>query len=281
MTPLTTSMPFDSDTTRYRPINAFWLAHLSKLAYPRLDDGPPDLNTIEKKLSELDPKFSEVKGFDTKSSQAVVIKHENYVVASFRGTDEIGDWLDNLNVVAEPGPLGNVHRGFNGALMDIWPAMKSTIRHFKRTPDGSPDRPLWLTGHSLGGALATLAAASLVESDEPFYGLYTYGCPRVGDRTFARFFNVEAKQRTFRFQNNSDIITRVPSRVMGYSHIGSFVYINVDGELSTDIGRWYRFLDTVKGVASDIGDRGWDAIKDHHIDEYIEAIGNFGDRDPG
>jgi triacylglycerol lipase len=130
----------------------------------------------------------------------VVIKHEEYVVAAFRGTAEIADWLDNLNAVATPGPLGEVHTGFHRALMDIWLQMKTTIRTFRRTSDKLPDRPLWITGHSLGGAMATLAAATLIQADETFYGTYTFGSPQVGDRDFARTFNVEAKKRSSGFR---------------------------------------------------------------------------------
>jgi len=201
-------------------------------------------------------------------------------VAAFRGTDEIADWLDNLNVLSQPSSLGNIHTGFYKALMDIWPQMKSCIRSFRRTLDDHPGRSLWLTGHSLGGALATLAAATLIEADETFYGAYTFGSPRVGDRVFARNFNVEAKNKVFRFQNNNDLVSRIPTRMMGYSHLGSFVYISEDGQLNTDIGLWYRFIDTIKGVIADIGEKGLDTITDHNIQEYLNAISNYGDKSP-
>lgn len=280
MTRLTTQTPFRPYTSKYRPENAYWMAELSKIAYGPDDDSKPIEDWIKAELAAMDQGFSEVTCFDANSSQGAVIKHENYVVAAFRGTDEIGDWLDNINAVSRPGPLGAVHTGFYFALMDIWPQMKSVIRAYRRTPSGDPDRPLWLTGHSLGGALATLAAATLIEADETFYGAYTYGSPRAGDQGFARNFNVEAKGKVFRFQNNSDIVTRVPARLMGYSHVGSFIYISESGELSSDVGWWYRFMDTVKGVIADIGEKGWDSIKDHSIDEYISAIAGHGNKHP-
>ncbi len=281
MTKLTDQMQLKPLTSRYAPVNAYWMAKFSKLAYRKRADGSPDVEAIKTELYGIDKKFSEVQGFDAKSSEGIVIKHEDFVVAAFRGTDEIADWLDNLNAVSQSGPLGDVHTGFFKALMDIWPQMKMAIRSFRRTSSGLPDRPLWLTGHSLGGALATLAVATLIDADETFYGAYTFGSPRVGDRDFARNFNLEAKGKVFRYQNNADIVTRVPARLMGYSHVGSFVYISEDGMLSTDIGWWYRFMDTVKGVIADIGEKGLDSIKDHSIDEYIAGISNYGDNSPG
>ena len=134
-----------------------------------------------------------------------------------------------------------------------------------------------IAGHSLGGAMATLAAAELINADEPFLGLYTFGSPRVGDRSFARIFNVEARDRANRFQNNNDIVTRVPARLMGYSHVGSLVYISADGALSRDPGKWFQFLDRVTGATSQLDAFGIDKIEDHGIGNYMTAISNWGD----
>ena len=153
-------------------------------------------------------------------------------------------------------------------MRDVWPAMRVNLRALRK--ERGP-LPLWLTGHSLGGAMATLAASELIHADEPFYGVYTFGQPRCGDRDFARTFNNEAKSRFFRFQNNNDIVTRIPARLMGYSHVGTFVYISSEGELSTDIGWWYQFVDGVKGVIEDIGDKGIDAVEDHDMGKYLSG----------
>jgi hypothetical protein len=75
-------------------------------------------------------------------------------------------------------------------------------------------------------------------------------------------------------------VTRVPARLMGYSHVGSFVYIFESGQLSDDVGWWYRFMDTVKGVIGDIGDKGIEGIKDHNINDYVKAIAAYGDNRP-
>jgi triacylglycerol lipase len=278
--PVTETLQFDPLTTRYTPGNAYWMARFSKWAYGQIESRRASKEQIRDALQRIDAKILDVEVFDASSSQGMVFQHTDYVVAAFRGTDEFADWLDNLNAVCQPGPLGGVHTGFYKALMDIWPAMKTKIRAWRKAAPDAADRPLWLTGHSLGGALATLAAATLIEADETFYGVYTFGSPRAGDRVFARTFNVEAKSRLFRFQNNSDIVTRIPARIMGYSHVGSFVYISEHGELHFDIGKWYRFMDTVKGVLSSIGEESFDSIEDHHIERYIDAIATYGDQPP-
>lgn len=275
------SLEFDPHTTRYHPGNALCLARVAKYAYEKLDDGSPDEDRICSLLKRHDAAFKAVHAFNANSAQGLVIEHERSIIAGFRGTDEFGDWLDNINVVSVEFGFGEVHKGFLNALMDIWPAMKSRIRELRPTGRHCEHLPLWLTGHSLGGAMATLAAAQLIDEDSPFYGVYTFGQPRVGNREFARIYNVEAASRSFRFQNNNDIVSRVPARAMGYSHVGNFVYISEDQKmLSSDAGFWFRFLDQVRGAVDDLGDMNFDGVKDHAMADYLKAIEDWGDREP-
>jgi triacylglycerol lipase len=133
---------------------------------------------------------------------------------------------------------------------------------------------LWITGHSLGAALATLAVAKLrMEDDRPVNGLYTYGSPRVGDRIFARNFNQEFVA-AFRLVNNTDIVTRAPARIMLYSHVGHFLYLDEDKNLHDDIHWWYQFLDICKDAVQDLFDKDIDlgGIVDHRMTEYIAGL---------
>lgn len=221
-------------------------------------------------VSQYDSGYVSVKYLTAGNVQAVVLGHLRFVQVAFRGTDEVRDWIDNINALTIPTPLGGQHRGFVSALDKIYHAVSQevgAVRHEAAEP-----LPLYLTGHSLGGALATLYAARMMEEDYPFYSLYTFGSPRVGDREFARTFNVEAKDRTFRFCNNNDIVTRAPSRLMGYSHVGSLRYITERGAIEHDPGFWFRFLDGVHGAIADLGQIGLDGVKDHDMAHYINAL---------
>src|SRR5207249_4492483 len=80
----------------------------------------------------------------------------------------------------------------------------------------SPGQKLWLTGHSLGGALATLAAAHL--GRDAVQGLYTYGCPRVGD---VKFTSVLPEASHFRFVHRRDWVVEQPPEFLGYVHAGT------------------------------------------------------------
>lgn len=269
---------FNHDTTRYDPANAYWMANLARVVYYELDDeeGTPDIVKISDELNKLGDGFLSVEPFTSNSSQAVVIEHEDFLIASFRGTDEAADWLDNVNLFPMSGPLGDVHRGFYKATLDVWDSMQAYIRDLKKQR-GDKSSGLWLTGHSLGGAMATLAAADLIQQDIPFYGVYTFGQPRVGDRKFARTYNMEAGPRHFRFQNNADIVTRIPARISGYSHVGNLYYIDSRGHISTDVKWWLRFLDTAVDITTNLG--RFESIDDHNIRHYADAIGAW-NQDP-
>ena len=258
--------------------NALMMAYISKFCYFDTRNGDPDETKILKKLKNLDTGFREVQGFSASSSQGCVIEHDEYLVVVFRGTDEIADWLDNINVAPKKTPFGKVHRGFYLALHDIWAQMRRAIVRFQKPLDSN--KPIFLTGHSLGGALATLGAAEMANNDEPFYGVYTFGSPRCGKRRFEEKYKIAAQARTFRFVNNADLVTRMPARIMNYRHVGNLVYISNEGKLSMNLGFWYRFIDTVTAVAADIGKKGLEGIEDHKMNHYIKAIKKWGLKEP-
>lgn len=250
---------------------AYWMARIAKAVYLKKADDAPDEAAILADLQADDAAFSSVLGTNLNSAQAVLIEHQDYFCLAFRGTDEIADWLDNINVFSEKVLFGEFHRGFWSSLDDVWKPLfeeYQALRQEKR-------RPLFLTGHSLGGAMAAVAAAKLIHEDRPFTSAYTFGQPRTMTLATARIFNVEAKSKFFRFQNNNDIVTRIPARLMGYSHVGSYLYISEEKKLYNDPGFWLRFLDSIDGVVSDFGNKKLDAIADHNMDNYLEAVNKW------
>src|SRR5262249_42783788 len=74
------------------------------------------------------------------------------VLIAFRGTVDLANWLANLNVLSKGRPYGLVHRGFFHAFADVQSLLERRL-------DDVANRPVLLTGHSLGGALASIAAA--------------------------------------------------------------------------------------------------------------------------
>ena len=112
---------------------------------------------------------------------------------------------------------GRVHRGFKDALDEVWFELLTYITHLD-----NKGCKIWMTGHSLGAALATLAA----DQYRNVQGIYTFGSPRVGDGDFKINYKVVA----YRIINNSDIATRVPPPGR-YKHVGNIKFIDGDGNI--------------------------------------------------
>lgn len=256
-------------STKLEENNAWWMAKISALVYTKTSEENqlPNEELILKSLKDIDNDFISVTGFDNNSAQAALIEHKDYLCWAFRGTNELEDWLDNINAFSTKQLFGEFHRGFWKSVEDVWPGLS----HKHEELQAKDKRPLFMTGHSLGGAMATIAAARLVHEDIPFSAVYTFGQPRAMTRETALIFNSECKSRFFRFQNDNDIVTRVPARLMGYSHVGSYLYINEEKEIHPEVGFWFRFIDKLDIDILDIKSKLIETITDHSMDHYIEA----------
>mgnify|MGYP000470556748 CR=1 FL=1 len=250
--------------------NAYWMARISKEVYLKKseDDQTPDEEAILTNLKQEDDGFLSVSGANNNSAQAALIEHKDYLCMAFRGTDEAADWLDNINAFSTKELFGEFHRGFWNSVEDIWKPIKNKFEELQAIKH----RPLFITGHSLGGAMATIVAARFLQVDRPFTSVYTFGQPRALTQSTAQIFNTECKSRYFRFHNNNDIVTRVPARLMGYSHIGTYLYIAEEGDIHEEPGFWFRFLDTFDGYFSALAEDGIDSVEDHNMDKYLEAV---------
>jgi hypothetical protein len=148
-----------------------------------------------------------VVGFIHQTKQDVVISIRGSVIPSRNlSVNEwlhaVRDWFGvNLNYRQTPGFGGRVHSGFLKALDEAWPSIRS---HVNRNSLGN--RNLWLTGHSLGGAIAKLAGQRLFEENCPPSGIYTFGAPKVGDEAFAIAF----QPPLFRVENRHEIVPFLP-----------------------------------------------------------------------
>ena len=124
-----------------------------------------------------------------------------------------------------------------------------------------------MTGHSLGGGMATLAAG---RQQQRCVYLYTYGSPRVGNKEYGLNFNVNC----FRVQNNNDIVPRVPPWVLGYRHIGTNVYINHYGFIRK-LGLWQTVKDKLRGhITAILKLEFFDGMRDHSSSAYAKYLWN-------
>ena len=160
--------------------------------------------------------FHIVRGHDI-DTQGYVAADQGHILAAFRGTESIPDWLTNLQAMRDPGPWANtkVHEGFQDAFMAAALKIGEVIGRRRQ-----PNQHVWVTGHSLGGALAVLLVATLLESSIPVEGLYTFAAPRVGDDSFAKQLNSGLRGKAnWRVVNAGDLVTHLPPE-MFFCHAG-------------------------------------------------------------
>jgi hypothetical protein len=132
----------------------------------------------------------------------------NEIFVVFRGTREPAEWFNNFKPIPQIfleeddkfGKLGEVRNGFNKIYTERnhgqQPTIKETIVKLFETQQDllNNDSQIFITGHSLGAGLATLAALHISEiakskNLQPSIHLYTFASPRVGDATFAEKFD--------------------------------------------------------------------------------------------
>jgi triacylglycerol lipase len=213
--------PFDHRALDFSRVNAWWLAEAALLAY--WDEAP-----ARRIWRSAGLEFEFLSG---DSFQCHIGFTGDFVVAAFRGTrlDSWHNLYDIARIEQVPWKLGGkVHEGFLDAFEHIWPAVRDTLKRLD--PAGNKT---WLTGHSLGAALAMLTLERLGTAR----GLYTIGSPPAGNRRFAKGFNARHAGRSFRYVNHHDIVVHLASWLAvfagNYTHVKARLYIDRDGRVST------------------------------------------------
>lgn len=258
-----TETPFQPRAESYHAHNALGLACASNLAYE-------DSAIIEPMVRQWG--FDHYRFVQEKETQAFVCGNANLVLLLFRGTEarNLKDWHTNVMLKLVSGPAGEVHRGFWEALMGIWPKLQDALSESR-----TAQQPLWLGGHSLGGALALLAGARLqLQEQIPVQGVYTFGQPRAGNYSFARAFDQAFEGRGIRFINNNDIVPHVPlpGPRLRYWHTERLIYIDGEGKLSPDLPLWKRLRNSFQGATRDLDKLGQEAFRDHAMNSYVYRI---------
>jgi hypothetical protein len=131
---------------------------------------------------------------------------------------------------------------------------------------------IWFAGHSLGAALATLAARDMSISLRPEQ-VFTFGSPRCGNPQFAAAYKVPLK----RFVNENDIITHVPLQGLftnlKYCHVGHRQLIMPNGQITSSEAVWTRQLREVAKIAVlGVGAVGADALRSHSMTKYVAKL---------
>jgi hypothetical protein len=196
------------------------------------------------------------------------------LLVSFRGTSEIRDILSDLNAVRktmdiiDEKPL--VHWGFYNQFLDIKTQLDNEIDKYHMTNENYiPGRTIIFCGHSLGGGLATLASVYYGKK-YPHYKIHcvTFGSPRVGGTKFVKIYNNIA-EASYRFVNNNDVVTMVPTR-MRFVHVKGLRWLTKNNVL-TKMG--YRLYGSISNTIYNwFGYGGNSSFDDHGCDKYIKNI---------
>jgi len=197
-------------------------------------------------------------------AQCHAVWNDEEFVLCFRGTEpgEFSDIKADLNALPDKAQEGGwVHNGFQVEIDKLWDELQFVLKY-------ADDKTFLICGHSLGGAMATIAASRLNELVD---ALYTYGSPRVGTRKFCKSLN---NIPHYRHVNNNDLVTSVPPAFLGYRHTCKPRYINYFGQIR-NMSKWQRVKDKFRGR--------WRALKkgmpfdgayDHGMNHYIKYTEN-------
>lgn len=158
--------------------------------------------------------FSVIQPIVVGSMAVYVVSGEDVVVVVFRGTDERADWLVNLDRTTIQTEEGPIHRGFFNAYGTLRDKIAGAVTAAKA-------KHVWVTGHSLGGALAVVCAADLIENDIEIRGVITFGQPMVARRELVRYLDTLLLRRLAHYVNEADVVPRLSPE---YSHCGSLVW---------------------------------------------------------
>ncbi|MFM1904853.1 MAG: hypothetical protein RLZZ440_2753 [Planctomycetota bacterium] len=266
--------------------NARFLCEASALAYLPAEPGAARF----KELLGLDARL-----FSAGNTQAWLAVDDATIVLAFRGTespatmDGLKDVLltDAMNLLVVPeGRLGHdlaaagvgarFHKGFADAIASIWdPLVEAVEAEVKKR-----DRPVWITGHSLGGALALYAAWLLKRRFVLVHEVCTFGAPMIGNSTACEAFKREFAGKIFRYINGRDPVPKLPTLSLVANE-----FSHVDAERLVGRDPVTRIVDLVGAVASkavdgilagSLLDDAWNhlnaEVAAHFLDRYRDQL---------
>lgn len=257
---LPVALPTDATNPKFKARNEFAAGVLAALAYQ------PDAKEVRAQLASWG--FTDVKLYgwnnEEASTQAIVARRGNEVHVIFRGThgyadlaadgkainketdDQLsGDVAANQKGLPPPFLGAEVHRGFRDALDELWhPEREDRVELLEGQPPlltllqreaATPGTKLVLEGHSLGGALAALAAGRLsVENpansskrfmQEQIAGIYTFGMPHLGNDEFKADYDRRFKSLHHLVKVPGDVVSVLP-KLLGYTEVGTEVMLD-------------------------------------------------------
>ncbi|CUS15272.1 unnamed protein product, partial [Tuber aestivum] len=146
------------------------------------------------------------------------------ITVVFRGSMSLRNWFTNIQLLWKDAsvfcPNCKLHSGFYNAFINAFPPILTSVNSLRAQ---YPSYKLVVTGHSLGGALATITATEFRRLGYTTE-LYTYGAPRIGNNKFSEF--VTQSSGNYRVTHLNDPVPRLPPVALGYYHISPEYWIS-------------------------------------------------------
>lgn len=209
-------------------------AELSRLAYMRANVAKRQL--IGAGASHVKVLSSAPAWMGRGQMMGLACVYEGRAWIALRGTDEFDDWT--LNVLFLP----FTHPGFRAAWGMLEAETRAYAKEIAKAAEG-----LVVTGHSLGGAMAFLAAADFSADGLPIEAVVTFGAPRVGSPIFARRWNARSTNTgaslgsiTRRYETYGEAVCHVPPFLFGFKHVGQAAIFPSSGFVAFSQGTLVR-----------------------------------------
>ncbi|WP_421979140.1 lipase family protein [Roseibium sp.] len=286
---------FDPHRKGYKAVNGWAMAWASNLAYK----SEVQIKGAFDGFSQMDD--CKIEYFEDKRSgaEAYAISTRTFILIAIRGTNDLTDirydsraWLQKF----ESG--GSVHHGFLEQLDAIWEKLACFVR---RETDQIENKKLWITGHSLGGAIAVLAATRFLDEkscsfkDQFEFGhLYTFGQPRVGNKEFVNYAKPLLKGKYHRGTKANDMVANALPPNLVYKHFGAEWYVKRSGKINPSVRLTTKSWDrragqlafiinllpnlVFKRVIEIFYDHRLDKYEQHFFDSYQNALKRQGGR---
>ena len=243
--------PFQPDSRDHSDVNAWWMAECALLTYDEqqvIKDTLQDVKTFTKD-GQL-----HLQWIDQGSTQGFMLEADKFILVAVRGTE----FYSFRNITKNPMKI-------LGVVKDLLAIAQLTLKLPRNQADGdfhlvegffnefssirpqverfitSVDKPVWLTGHSLGAAIVTLQA--FYSGLEKITGLYTFGSPCVGDQDFADEFDQRGlNQICFRYVNGNDLVAKGLPFFRGLFAYPKFGHVGIEKKQSSGRGFFNRFI---------------------------------------
>jgi len=256
-------LPIDTTKLQFNWPNARAMAEVAAQAYlvlPFRGDGPMPILVSDDKTSAF----------------CFVQDRGDCVVVGIQGSRQEKDFVQDAECWftdfpdEKSGQVACMHHGF----FQDWQALKPRVLEIVHgmMPADPRGKPIFIGGHSLGGAVSLPCAFDLDRAGLTIGGVYTFGQPRVGDKIFAQIYDQVLRDRTFRIVNENDIVPRVPGVLAGYRHCGTEILLFNPVGWGVNPSIWMKLLSDALGLWVAYRKKCDVLITEHFIAAYQSRI---------